>query len=69
MDDNIVRFELNPADKRSLYKAFKDMDTGANQALKADVLSISQWMANKIVAAASAAPRPDQAMAIATSVS
>lgn len=67
-DDNIVRFELDPKTKKSLYAAFKEMDKGANQALKADVLSISQWMANKIIEAANTAPKSAQAQAVAASV-
>lgn len=65
---NLVRFELDPADKRSLYKAFKDMDDNSKNELKREVQSISQWMADEIVSAAQTAPRPEQAKAIARSV-
>jgi len=61
-------FEFDAASKRSLFKAFKDMDQGANQDLKNEVTAISQWMAEKIKEAANYAPNPDQAKAVATTV-
>jgi hypothetical protein len=59
-------FELDAASKRSLFKAFKDMDQGANQDLKNEVTAISQWMANNIKTAANYAPNSAQSRAVAT---
>lgn len=49
---NLVRFELDPADKASLYKAFKDMEQGASNELKTEVKSIVGWLAADIQNAA-----------------
>lgn len=61
-------FEFDKASMRSLYKAFKEMDQGANHDLKVEVTAISQWMANNIKAAAAYAPKSKQATAVATTV-
>lgn len=61
-------FELDAASKRSLYKAFRDMDQGANQQLKAEVRNLVDWMANDIKAAAARSPFPKQATAVASTV-
>lgn len=66
MSEIKTSFEFDAASKRSLFKAFKDMDQGANQDLKNEVTAISQWMANNIKAAANYAPNSAQAKAVAT---
>lgn len=67
-NQNLVRFELDPVSKKSLYTALKAMDKGAKSDLRDEVTSISQWMASSIISAASSAPRPLQAQAVAQSV-
>lgn len=61
-------FELDAASKRSLYKAFKDMDQHANQQLKAEVRNLTVWMASEIKQAAKNSPYPKQASAVASTV-
>jgi hypothetical protein len=48
-----VRFELDKASKTSLFAALKEMDKGANDQLKSEVVSIVGWLATEVQQAAS----------------
>ena len=68
MDKVTIKLEVDRADLRNLYQAFRDLDEETNKALKTEVQQLSSYVAREIQSAASSAPNPQQAMLIAQSV-